>query len=90
MAKLKWQKMSTAETLQMIQADDEAPLIAVDSSSDDEDLFVAEGISDDSDPDYRLPTSERFVKYVLLSFTYCVGIKLRCCYNVISVKRPIF
>ncbi|XP_039503935.1 piggyBac transposable element-derived protein 4-like [Pimephales promelas] len=58
MAEMKWQKMSTAETLQMIQADDEAPLIAVDSSSDDEDLFVAEGISDDSDPDYRLPTSE--------------------------------
>jgi hypothetical protein len=67
MAQRKWQKkMTTAEALEMIQADDEAPVSAVDSSSEDEDLLVAEGISDDSDPDYKLPTSERYVKYIML------------------------
>jgi len=64
MAQRKWEKkMSAAEALAMIQADLEAPVSAIDSSSEDEDLFVAEGISD---PDYKLPTSERYVKYVLL------------------------
>jgi len=67
MAQRKWEKkMSAAEALAMIQADEEAAVSAIDSSSEDEDLFVAEGISDDGDPDYKLPSTERYVKYVLL------------------------
>lgn len=54
-------KRISTEALEMIQADGEAPVIPVDSSSDDED-HVAEGTSDDSDNDYRLPSSERYVK----------------------------
>ena len=56
---------NTEQALAMILADSGAELIPQDSSSDDEDIIQPQRESD-SDPDYRIPTDERYIISVLL------------------------
>ena len=55
--------MTNTEVLEILDLDAENTVCVGDSSSEDEDLLQPENTHEDSDPDYRLPSTERYVMF---------------------------
>lgn len=62
MAQRKDNKSNAEQALALVEAQERAPVELIDSSSNDEDLVVAEGCSEDSNTEYEPSLSERYGK----------------------------